>query len=320
MPDTKSQQILPRNALLALLLVAMSVAAIACDGDLKPPAGGEVTVITTTYPLTFFSEKIGGNRITVNQLGKPGVEAHDFEPAPSDIRAISNSDLFIYNHPAFESWALNAAAVASDADGDDSPTVIVQTINLESQGEDHGGQAVDDSTFDAHVWLNPLKAQEQADRILSALIEVDPKGAQIYTRNADGLDVELQALDDLISKQISSCELDSVVVSHLAFGHMAERYGFNQIGLAGLSPEFESGPAQIAGVIKKIKDLGISHIMQEPIVSNRLAETVAAETGAELLSLHPLEVRTSEQASTGLDYLDIMKSNADALQIALRCS
>ena len=320
MSDTTSQKNFSRNALLVLLLVAISVVAIACDGDLDPPPGGEVTVITTTYPLTFLSEKIGGNRITVNQLTKPGVEAHDFEPAPSDVRAISDSDLFIYNHPSFESWALNAAAAASDADGDDSPTVTVQTINLESAGEDHGGQAVDDSTFDAHVWLNPLKAQKQADRILSALIEVDPEGAQIYTRNADGLDVELQALDDLINKQISSCELDSVVVSHLAFGHMAERYGFEQIGLAGLSPEFESGPAQIAGVIKKIKDLGISHIMQEPIVSNRLAETVAAETGAELLSLHPLEVRTSEQASTGLDYLDIMKSNADALQTALRCS
>ena len=314
MPDTKSQQILPRNAFWALLLVAISVVAVACDGDLDPPPGGEVTVITTTYPLTFLSEKIGGNRITVNQLTKPGVEAHDFEPAPSDIRAISDSELFIYNHPSFESWALNAA-YASSTDGDNSPTVTVQTVILESVGEDHGEDHVD-----THVWLNPLKAQKQADRILSALVEIDPEGAQIYTRNADGLDVELQALDDLINKQISSCELDSVVVSHLAFGHMAERYGFEQIGLAGLSPEFESGPAQIAGVIKKINELGISHIMQEPIVSNRLAETVAAETGAELLSLHPLEVRTSEQASAELDYLDIMKSNADALQTALRCS
>ena len=319
MSDTKSQIIFSRTALLVLLLVAISIAAIACDGDLEPPAGGEVTVITTTYPLTFLSEKIGGNRITVNQLAKPGIEAHDFEPASSDVRAISNSDLFIYNHPSFESWALNAAS-ASSADGDNSPVVTVQTINLKSSGEDHGGQAVDDSTVDAHVWLNPLKAQEQADRILSALIEVDPDGAQIYTRNADGLDAELQALDDLIRKKISSCELNSLVVSHLAFGHMAERYGFEQIGLAGLSAEFESSPARIAGVIEKINDLGISHIMQEPIVRNRLAETVAAETGAELLTLHPLEVRTSDQASNGIDYLEIMNSNADVLQTALRCS
>ena len=294
-------------------LLILFVAAIACEGDLQPPAGGEVTVITTTYPLTFLAEKIGGNRITVQQLTKPGVEAHDFEPAPSDVRAISNSDLFIYNHPSFESWAFNAAS-ASSTDGDNSPTVTVQTIILESVGEDHG-----EGIVDVHVWLNPLKAQEQADRILSALIEIDPAGSQIYTRNADGLDVELQALDDLISTQISNCELNSVVVSHLAFGHMAERYGFEQIGLAGLSPEFESGPAKIAAVIQKIKELNISHIMQEPIVSNRLAKTVSAETGAELLSLHPLEVRTSEQASSRIDYIDIMKSNADALQNALRC-
>ena len=307
--DTKSQMNFYKKVLLILF-----VAIIACNGDLEPPTGGTVTIITTTYPLTFLSEKIGGNRITVHQLTKPGVEAHDFEPAPSDIRAISNSDLFIYNHPTFESWALNAAS-ASSTDGDNSPTVTVQTIILESLGEDPG-----EGTADAHVWLNPLKAQEQADRILSALIEVDPEGAQIYTRNADGLDVELQALDDLISKQISNCELNTLVVSHLAFGHMAEHYGFEQIGLAGLSPEFESGPAKIAGVIEKIKDLNISHIMQEPIVSNRLAETVAAETGAELLSLHPLEVRTSEQASSRINYIDIMKSNADALQKALRCS
>jgi zinc transport system substrate-binding protein len=60
--------------------------------------------------------------------------------------------------------------------------------------------------------------------------------------------------------------------------------------------------------------------MQEPIVRNRLAETVAAETGAELLTLHPLEVRTSDQASNGIDYLEIMNSNADVLQTALRCS
>ena len=299
-------------------LLILFVAAIACEGDLQPPAGGEVTVITTTYPLTFLAEKIGGNRITVQQLTKPGVEAHDFEPAPSDVRAISNSDLFIYNHPLFESWALNAAS-ASSTDGDNSPTVTVQTVILESVGEDDGEDHGEDHV-DAHVWLNPLKAQDQADRILFALVEIDPAGSQIYTRNADALDVELQALDDLISTQISNCELNSVVVSHLAFGHMAERYGFEQIGLAGLSPEFESGPAKIAAVIQKIKELNISHIMQEPIVSNRLAKTVAAETGAELLSLHPLEVRTSEQASSRIDYIDIMKSNADALQNALRCN
>ncbi|MDP7089765.1 MAG: zinc ABC transporter substrate-binding protein [Dehalococcoidia bacterium] len=298
-----------------VLTLIMSVV-VACDRELNEPSGGEVSVATTTYPLTYLTEKIGGNRVVVNQVVKPGIEAHDFEPAPSDIRAITNSTLFIYNHPAFESWALNAATAARN-DGAER-IVVVQTINLESADEDHDEDHGHDD--DAHVWLNPLKALEQSERILSALIEVDPESSRDYTRNAAALSVELRALDDLISRELANCNLGSVVVSHLAFGHIAERYGFEQIGLAGLSPEFESGPSQIAQVIDRIDALGIKHILREPIVSDRLAESVAAETGATLLTLHPLEVRTSAEASEGLDYIDIMKSNAATLHTALGCN
>ena len=298
------------------MLLALLISA--CKSDINEEQDDKVSVVTTTYPLTFITERIGGDRLVINQLVKPGVEAHDFEPAPSDVIAISNSDLFIYNHPAFESWALNAAT-ASNSDGGKS-TVAVQTITEDIHHEDHGGQAHDDDELDAHVWLNPLEAQEQAERVLSALIEVDPDGSQSYTRNADSLKIELRSLDELIAARISNCELDSVVVSHLAYGHMAEQYGFSQIGLAGLSPEFESGPSQLAKVIERMGELGINHILQEPIVSDRLATTVSAETGAELLTLHPLEVRTTNEVSEGLSYLDIMKSNAEALSTAMSCA
>ena len=302
---------------LAFLLALLALTVVACVSAPDVAAGDEITVVTTTYPLTYMAQRIGEDRIVVTQLVKPGVEAHDFEPAPSDILTISTSDIFIYNHPALEGWALNAASAS--ASGDNASTTTVQTINLESAGEDHGGQAVDDSIFDAHVWLNPLNAQDQASRILAALISIDPDGSKIYIRNADALRVEFRAMDEIISEQLIGCALNSVVVSHFAFGHMAERYGFEQIGLAGLSPEFESGPAQIAAVIDRMNELGIQHILQEPIVSNRLAETVAAETGAELLVLHPLEVRTKTEAEVGADYFDIMKDNAVSLRTALRC-
>jgi zinc transport system substrate-binding protein len=318
MIDTKSQILRKKYPVLAIAIALVAVVGTACASDTNSTPDDATVVITTTYPLTFIAERIGGDRISLTQLVKPGVEAHDFEPAPSDVRAISESDLFIYNHPAFESWALNAAAAAS-GDNENS-TVAVWTVNLEGEREGHGGQEHERSTLDAHVWLNPLKAQEQADRILSALTEVDPDGSQIFTRNADALDIELRALDELIAAQLTNCDLYDVVVSHLAFGHMAERYGFNQIGLAGLSPEFESGPSQIATVIEKIDELGINHILQEPIVSVRLAETVSAETGAQLLVLHPLEVRTGDEASQGLSYIDIMKKNADALGTAMACA
>ena len=294
------------TALLIGLLVLLAV--VSCGRDAEESGAGEFRVFTSTYPLTFMTERIGGDRVAVTQLVKPGVEAHDFEPAPSDVLSISIADMFIFNHPSFEGWALNV--VTASRSGGNGSTVAVQTIDSE----------VAESSFDPHVWLNPLKAQLQAQRILAALIAADPDGSTEYERNASVLEDDLQALDDRIFTRLSSCDHASVVVSHLAFGHMAERYEFHQIGLSGLSPEFESGPSHLAGVIEQMNALGVRYILQEPIVRNRLAKTVAAETGAKLLALHPLEVRTSSEASAGKDYFAIMEANAESLHTALRCS
>jgi zinc transport system substrate-binding protein len=295
-------------ALIICLFVLLAVAYVSCGRDADEPVAGKLRVVTTTYPLAFMTQRIGSDRVAVIQLVKPGVEAHDFEPAPSDVLSISTADVFIFNHPAFEEWALNT--VTASRSGGNGSAIAVETIDGEA----------DESSFDAHVWLNPLKAQLQAQRILAALITADPDGSTEYEKSAAVLEDDLITLDDLISTRLSNCDLDSVVVSHRAFGHMAERYEFDQIGLAGLSPEFESGLSHLAGVIEQMKDLGVKYILQEPIVSDRLAETVAAETGAELLQLHPLEVRTSSEVSAGKDYFAIMEANAESLATALGCS
>jgi zinc transport system substrate-binding protein len=306
------------TALTLSILASLSLVMFAaCDPEPDQPATGKLTIVTSTYPLTFLAQRIGGDRISVVQLIKPGVEAHDFEPAPSDIRTVTNADVFFYNHPAFEGWAL-AAAKASGS-GDPGSVTVIQTVVLENQGDDQDEQAIDDSEFNPHVWLNPLKAEKQADKIIEALVAADPDGSPEYAQNGGELKAELRDLDELIGGRLSDCALNSVVVSHMAFGHMAERYGFNQVGLAGLSPESESGPSHIASVIKQMDELGIRYILQEPIVDNRLAKTVADETGADILVFHPLEVRTADEVKAGENYISIMELNSEALGTALQC-
>ena len=127
-------------------------------------------------------------------------------------------------------------------------------------------------------------------------------------------------LDKNLAEQLSNCDIASVIVSHEAFGHMAERYGFNQIGLAGLAPNFESSPSRLTRAIKTISDLGISHILQEPIVSDELIKTLAEETGAEISTLHPLESLSINDLKSGETYLSVMKSNGNALSKAMGCN
>ena len=219
----------PASAVLSAFVLLVIAVFAACGSEPDEPADGKITVVTTTYPLTFMARRIGGNRVSVVQLIKSGVEAHDFEPVPSNVRTIASADIFFYNHPAFEPWALAAATASGSRSGGTAQSNAIQTVILESEGEDHGSQEVNDADFDPHVWLNPLRAQEQAERIAAALVTDDPDGSLEYVRNSDGLEAELRGLDELIARRLSDCALGTAVVSHLAYGHMAERYGFNQL-------------------------------------------------------------------------------------------
>jgi zinc transport system substrate-binding protein len=338
-----------------ILVTALAVLGLtACEGEQPSKVenssaqSSPVKVITTIYPLTYFTERIGGDQVRVIQMIEPGVESHDFEPTPSDVRLIGDADVFVYNHEAFESWALNLAKSANNSGLQVVQAAEIQMILEEGQiehdghelEEDHANeehesghdQHIDDEHeedvdeghdhkdgLDPHVWLNLEEALGMVNRILEGLTSASPESADSFTRNAELLIGELQQLDSELSAQLDHCERSTIVVSHLAFGHMAERYGFEQLGLAGLSPEFESGPAQIASVIDRINELGIKHIMQEPIVSDRLAETVSLETGADLVQLHPIEVRTPQEVEENLDFIDIMRRNGEALRTALLC-
>ena len=305
---------LMKTMLVMVTLFAIS-ASTACDRELEEPDGGKIKVVTTTYPLTFIAERIGGERISIVQIVKPGVEAHDFEPAPSDVIQIKESDIFIYNHPSLEGWS--SGLIDRSNISDDSNTIWVQTIQLEESDKEHGHD--EHAGIDPHVWLNPLDYLEQSERILSGLVEADPQGSHDYTRNADALKVELLALDKNLSEQLSNCDITSIIVSHEAFGHMAERYGFDQIGLAGLAPNFESSPSRLTHAIKTMSDLGINHILQEPIATDELSKTLAEETGAEIDILHPLESLSSTDIKSGETYLSVMKSNGNVLSKAMGC-
>ena len=140
---------MPRPAfavLSAFVLLVIAVVA-ACGNEPAEPADGKITVVTTTYPLTFMARRIGGDRVSVVQLIKPGTEAHDFEPVPSDVRTIASADIFFYNHPAFEPWALAVATASGSGPGGTAQSNAIQTVNLESEGEDHGGNYFNNNKY-----------------------------------------------------------------------------------------------------------------------------------------------------------------------------
>ena len=112
-------------------------------------------------------------------------------------------------------------------------------------------------------------------------------------------------------------ERDVVVVSHDAFGYLGDRYGLDIHGIAGLSPDAEPGPADIAELQELIDAEGVTTVFSETLVSPATAETLAQDAGVGTDVLDPLEGLSDETADE--DYLSIMRSNLASLQEANGC-
>ena len=145
---------------------------------------------------------------------------------------------------------------------------------------------------------------------------MDPEHADDYSANAADLDTELSALDREYAAGLSSCERDTIVVSHNAFGYLG-RYGLYVEPISGLSPDAEPTAADLARLQELIKSDGITTVFGERLVSPKLAQSLADDMGIRSEILDPIEGLSPETADD--DYLSLMRANLAALREANGC-
>jgi zinc transport system substrate-binding protein len=265
---------------------------------------GQLQVVASFYPLFEAAVRVSGDRADVLNLTPPGVEPHDVELGTDDIDLIEDADVVLYIGQGFQP-AVEEATERSDGVAVD---VAEDLISLHTE-----------EGADPHVWLDPQLMVTIVSRTESALIESDPQGASVYRSNADRYTGQLQALDDDFQDGLSDCLLDTIVVSHAAFGYLASAYGLRQEAITGVSPELEPDPKRLDELAKLVESEGITTIFTETLVSPEIAETLAREVGVGTDVLNPIEGLTEEQQETGENYESIMRDNLSKLQVALEC-
>ena len=159
---------------------------------------------------------------------------------------------------------------------------------------------------------------EVATAFADALAEADPAHADEYRANAEAVAADLGALDAELEAGLADCERTELVTSHEAFGYLARRYGLEQVGITGLTPDADPSPNDLAEVADFVEEHGVTTIYFETLTSPAVAETLASEAGATTAVLDPLEGLTDE--SQGADYLEVMRSNLATLQTGQGCS
>ncbi len=268
-------------------------------------------ITTSFYPLYFFTSAIVGDKASVVNITPAGAEPHDYEPTPNDIAMIERSRIVVLNGGGLEAWG---DAIRKNINPQKT-TVVVAGEGLTTQTviED------DKKIIDPHVWQSPILAKQMVQKILAAIILADPQNSEYYTEHAAALLSQLDALDQDYRSGLLACTRKDFVTSHAAFGYMASTYGLVQVPIAGISPDTEPSPKQLAGITQFVRDHKITIIFFESLVSPKLSQTIAKETGASTMVLDPIEGLSDEDLRTGRNYLTVMKDNLKNLQTALTC-
>ena len=296
---------------LALLLVVMVSALVAgaCGGPADDGDTTGVPVVTTTTILADLVRQVGDDQVRVESLVPKGGEVHTFDPTPSDIRRVTDARLVVRNGLGLDDWLGDLvgdtgtqAPIIALGDGLPGVTLIA--------GDEPGGAA------NPHLWMNVAYASAYAGRIADALTGVDPDGATTYRANLAAYQERLATLDKYARTQIGGLpEANRTVVSfHDAFPYFAAAYGLTIDGTVVDAPGQDPSAGQVAALVSRIREGGVKAIFAEAQFNPDIVDTIAAETGATVVS----DLYTDSVGDPPQDtYEALMRWNVDRVVAAL---
>ena len=283
-------------------------------------ADAPIPVVATFSILGDMVARIGGDRVAVTTLVGANGDAHVYHPTPADARAVSQARILVFNGLAFEGW-LDRLVEASGFGGVRVvATDGIQPIRLEDaaaekadgDGERGGG------AFDPHAWQNLANAVIYVDNITAALAKADPANASTYYGNRGVYVAEIEALASDIRRAVERLpeHRRTIVTAHDAFGYFSEAYGLRFVAPSGVSTESAPSAADVAALIRQIRDEGIKAVFVESITDQRLLEQIADETGASIGGTLYSDALSGPDGPAST-YLDMMRHNVGMLAKAL---
>ncbi|MCX6643463.1 MAG: zinc ABC transporter substrate-binding protein [Candidatus Bathyarchaeota archaeon] len=275
----------------------------------------KIKLVASFYPISYFAEMIGGERVEVKTLIKPGVEVHSWQPSANDIIAASEADIIAYNGAGLDLWVEeNILPVINTS----QKTIVDTTKNAEIYVNLDQKEISEHGRYDPHTWLSPILAVQQAESIYKALLAQDPKGSAYYTSRWNQLKETLQKIDTDYVNELTNRKRDLVFVTHDAFGYLARHYGFKQYSIVGLTADKEPSTEDLANLIETMKTKDTYVFYLEPGYSDAYVQTIRTELESQTgKTVRILKLYHMNGPVDGLDYLQQMKTNLINLKAGL---
>ena len=299
--------------MIGLFVLVLGACGQKTSQDSKEAKG--MKIVTSFYPIYAMVKEISGDLNDVRMIqSSSGI--HSFEPSANDIAAIYDADVFVYHSHTLESWAGSL-----DLSLQNSKVKVIEasegmTLDRVSGLEDiEVGKGVDEkSLYDPHTWLDPEKVAEEAQIIADKLSELDKANKDTYQKNVQSYSNKAHDLTNKYKPIFEKASQKTFVTQHTAFSYLAKRFGLNQLGIAGISPDQEPSPRQLTEIQEFVKTYKVKTIFTESNASSKVADTLVKSTGVSLKTLNPLEADPQNDKS----YLENLEENLAVLAQELK--
>ena len=299
--------------MIGLFVLVLGACGQKTSQDSKEAKG--MKIVTSFYPIYAMVKEISGDLNDVRMIqSSSGI--HSFEPSANDIAAIYDADIFVYHSHTLESWAGSL-----DLSLQNSKVKVIEasegmTLERVSGLEDmQAGDGIDEKTlYDPHTWLDPEKVAEETQIIADKLSELDNANKDTYQKNAQSYSNKAHDLTNKYKPIFEKASQKTFVTQHTAFSYLAKRFGLNQLGIAGISPDQEPSPRQLTEIQEFVKTYKVKTIFTESNASSKVADTLVKSTGVSLKTLNPLEADPQNDKS----YLENLEENMAILAEELK--
>ncbi|HLA17214.1 MAG TPA: metal ABC transporter substrate-binding protein [Candidatus Limnocylindrales bacterium] len=262
----------------ALAIAAIVLMAAGCSGTADPSAEKRLEVVATTTFLADLVRQAGAGRVDVSSIVPAGGEVHTFDPSPGDAARVAAADLIVSNGLGLDDWLTD---LASDAG---STARIVRVGEGLPDGTYIGSRGGE--TVNPHLWLDPELAILYVERIADVLTVADPAGGAAYHEAVSDARTRFTELDRWATGRFAALPPDArrLVSFHDALPYLARAYDLEIVGVVVSAPGQEPSAGEVADLIDEIRRTAVPAIVSEVQFSDDLAATIAAETGATIVS------------------------------------
>jgi len=254
----------------------------------------KVNAIVSILPEVTFVKAIGGDKVNISLMVKPGNEPHTYEPKPSQMKDISKANIYFAIGVEFENvWLKKFKNQNHNMNIIDLSKNITKIKISEHHEENNHNKEHSHNGLDPHIWTSPYNVKIIAKGIYTTLIKFDPKNKTYYKNNYIKFLNHINQTDEKIKMILSDVKNGTkFMVFHPAWGYFARDYHLIQsaIEVDGKKPK----PRQIIYIINEAKNQNIKAIFTAPEFNQKVAKQIANQVGVPVVKVTPLNSKWSE--------------------------